>query len=83
VGKSEASVVAGSAGSREVWGSISILPNIFIDGNEYIVTSIGNYAFKDCIGLTSVTIPNSVTNIGEYNQEIKGETNAASITVNG
>lgn len=39
------------------------------------VTSIGNYAFSDCSGLTSVTIPNSVTSIGEYNQEIKGVTN--------
>ena len=30
------------------------------------VTSIGNYAFYDCDGLTSVTIGNSVTSIGEY-----------------
>ena len=30
------------------------------------VTSIGNYAFSGCIGLTSIEIPNGVTSIGNY-----------------
>ena len=30
------------------------------------VTSIGNYAFYKCTGLTNITIPNSVTSIGSY-----------------
>ena len=29
-------------------------------------TRIGNYAFRGCTGLTSVTIPDNVTSIGEY-----------------
>ena len=52
---------------------------------EYVigdaVTAIGNSAFYGCSGLTSVTIPDNVTNIGEYNQEIKGKTNVEIIPV--
>ena len=30
------------------------------------ITSIGNYAFSGCTGLTSITIPDGVTSIGNY-----------------
>ena len=45
-------------------GEISI-PNKVIAGNEFNVIRIGEYAFVGCSNLTSVTIPNSVTNISK------------------
>ena len=35
------------------------------DGVEYVVTSLGASCFKDCSGLTSITIPSSVTSLGD------------------
>ena len=35
------------------------------DGVEYIVASLGASCFKDCRGLTSITIPSSVTSLGD------------------
>ena len=36
------------------------------DGVEYPVTAFGENAFKECLGLKSVTIPSSVTSLGEW-----------------
>ena len=46
-------------------GDITIPSSINVNEVEYSVTSIGNSAFRECSGLTSVTIPNSVSSIDE------------------
>lgn len=66
-------------GNIASWCAISGLDNIsfnvlYIDGNKIEgdlilpedITSIGSYVFYRCVGLTSVTIPSSVTNIDEH-----------------
>ena len=51
--------------SDEYSGSVVIPEKVTNNSKEYSVTSIGQSAFRDCSGMTSVTIPNSVTSIGE------------------
>ena len=45
-------------------GSVTIPTTVTYSGVTYSVTAIGDYAFMDCYGLTSITIPNSVISIG-------------------
>jgi hypothetical protein len=45
-------------------GDICIPVTVFYDGVTYSVTSISDYAFYNCNELTTVTIPNTITSIG-------------------
>ena len=48
-------------------GDIVVLEKVKAsDGVEYPVTAFGDNAFKECRGLKSVTIPSSVTSLGEW-----------------
>ena len=59
------------------WAKGAITIPSEIDGKP--VASIGNYAFEDCTGLTSITIPDSVTSIG--NDAFLDCTGLTSITI--
>ena len=48
----------------EYTGNVAIPSSVTYDGTTYSVTEIGSSAFRNCTGLTSITIPNSVTSIG-------------------
>ena len=50
--------------SDEYTGDITIPTSVDYNSVTYRITSIGNEAFSDCPGLTSVTIGNSVTSLG-------------------
>ena len=47
-------------------GAVTIPSSILVNGVRLPVTSIGAYAFDGCTSLTRVTIPNSVTSIGDH-----------------
>lgn len=45
-------------------GDIIIPANVIYEGEEYKVSNIGAYAFKKCVELTSIKMPDSITTIG-------------------
>ena len=58
----QAEVVSNGWGNYS--GDIVVPDEIIYNAVTYRVTSIGEYAFSHCSGLTSIEIPNSVTSIG-------------------
>ena len=53
-------------GNSGISGSIVIPETVTYQEKTYTVTSVGDFAFYKCSGLTSIEIPNSVTSIGNY-----------------
>ena len=51
--------------ANEYSGAVTIPASVTYSGKTYSVTSIGDYTFRECRGLTSVSIGNSVTSIGD------------------
>jgi len=50
----------------DLTGDLVIPKTVTYNGTTYPVTAIGESSFQNCRGLTSVTIPNSVTYIARY-----------------
>ena len=60
----ENNTVSLTSTNKSISSAITIPSHVELNGKKYDVISIGNGAFRDCTGLTSVTIHNSVTSIG-------------------
>ena len=81
------STVEVTSGNYSELTSVIIPEAVTYNGITYSVTTIGGYAFYNynynynynCISLTSVTIPNSVTSIGDY--AFEGCTGLTSVTI--
>ena len=60
-------------------GAFIIPDSVLYNSNYYKVSSIGDYAFNNCSGLTSILIPNTIKSIG--NSAFRGCTGLTSITI--
>lgn len=52
--------------NQKIKGYITLLTKFTVDGQEYKVTSIRNYAFMSCIGLQGIAITTNIETIGQY-----------------
>lgn len=74
-------VASVSKADENLSGAITIADVINDDGFTYVVTSIAEYAFAHCAGITSIVIPESVTALG--GSAFEGCTNLTTVTLPG
>jgi hypothetical protein len=65
-GSNTVAVVAKNDNYNSYTGSITVPAGVANGNASYTVTEIANNAFRNCSGLTSVSIPNTITRIGEF-----------------
>ena len=46
--------------------ALEIEKNIYVEGSDYQITDINEYAFENCSNLKSIKIPEGITNIGAF-----------------
>ncbi len=63
---SETKTAEVTVGGVKYTEKIEIPEEVLCNGVAYSVKSIGDKAFDECVNITSVTIPNTVTSIGNY-----------------
>ena len=64
-------------------GAVTIPSTVYYGGITYTVTGIGQYAFYNCTGLTSVTLPSTITFIDNsaFSSNSSNSPNFTSITI--
>ena len=56
--------ISGLVKEKYTYVNVLILPSIYYQGNNYIITEIKSEVFSGCTSLQSISIPSSVTQIG-------------------
>ncbi len=52
-------------GDAKYEGEITIPSKITYEGEEYTITAVGEEAFLDCVDITEMTLPSTITSIGD------------------
>lgn len=63
--ENKTATVAKYTGDAKYEGEITIPSKITYEGEEYIITAVGEEAFLECAGITKMTLPSTIKSIGD------------------